>query len=343
MSVMDAPPARAEPTAPWSAILDAFGLPSATLAPRGVVGGWSHHLWRVETTSGAYAIKELVEPAGDWWMEQLKVAVALEQVAWRAGTVPMAHPIAAECGELVGEVPVANGRRLYRCHRWIEGSPCWDLPPSVAQAASVGKTVAAIADLAITGGTTRENLAWNALDAYEATVDEAEATAQDWASLLVALRPLVEQLRAEFEVLRDRCEPMLVMHRDVDPKNAVHGPDGDVMLVDWDYAGPVLPAGELLTAALSFAGGSAGADAECVTACIEAFAAESRYPVRFTDAAPLIVEESLRWTMVNAWRALGHRGKSEADRTRAADIVRSVAPRLPSEAAAVLRWAERFA
>lgn len=197
MCDMDPPPARVEPIAPWQTILNAFGLPQAEGVPSGVVGGWSHPLWRVDTSSGAYAIKELVESVGDWWTSQLAVAVAAE------------------------------------------------------------------------------NLAWNALEAYDATVDEAVATARDWAPLLMSLRPLVEELRSEFENLRDRAEPMLVMHRDVNPKNAVQRGDGVVALVDWDYAGPVLPASELLGVALSFAGGPSDADEDCVSACIDACTADS--------------------------------------------------------------------
>jgi hypothetical protein len=64
---------------------------------------------------------------------------------------------------------------------------------------------------------------------------------------------------------------MVWSHRDLDPKNAVLRPDRRVALLDWDYAGPILAAGELLVTALSFAGSTLQPDAVCVRACVRGF------------------------------------------------------------------------
>ncbi len=46
---------------------------------------------------------------------------------------------------------------------------------------------------------------------------------------------------------------MRISHRDFDPKNAIIDDTGRLVVADWDFAGPVLPDVELVTAGTSFA------------------------------------------------------------------------------------------
>lgn len=101
-----------------------------------------------------------------------------------------------------------------------------------------------------------------------------------------------------------------------------------------------LVACELLDAALSFAGGPSDADEACVLTTVDAYGDAGGPPLDFTDAAAPLVEGGFRWIMLNAWRALGHRGVPEHEKQFAAEVVQDLAPAWPASAAATRRWAQ---
>jgi len=335
------PPQRSEPVSPWRDITALFGLSPPLTRPTPIPGGWSHSVWHVETVQGSFAIKEIVNNPQRWWAEQLSEAIDFEVRAWQSGEIPMAEPIrVVGSTDLLGTLGID---RRYRCHRWVEGEPCSDQPPSTRRSAHVGTIVAALARLNVRRGTTEDQLAWNALDAYDETVAEADSTGAGWAPTLAALEPHVAELRRESVDLAGRALPMMVMHRDIDPKNAATRPDGAVALFDWDYAGPRLIACELLDAALSFAGPSADADEGCVLSTVDAYNENGGPTLDFSDAAAPLAEEGFRWIMLNAWRALGHRGVSGDERDFAAAVVQDLAPTWPTSVAAERGWAQHLA
>lgn len=259
-------PQDREPVAGWREVRELFGLDRPISAPAAVTGGWMHNLWRVRTSDGVFAVKEMVDSPYPGWIDAMGVAIELEVAAWRSGSVGMAEPLPAQgSAEYLGR-PAGATQRIYRCHRWVEGSACLDQTPSIERSHAVGTMLAAIVELDRDAGTTDNGLQWNALDAYEDTVAEAEATGASWARLLSDLRGVVEELGDDLGSLSRRRVPMLVMHRDVDPKNAIARTDGSLALVDWDDGGPARRESELLGAALSFAGGPSASDPALVHA-----------------------------------------------------------------------------
>ncbi len=337
------PPRETHPAAPWSEVLALFGLPPLLHPPTIVVGGWTHGLWRVKTLDGTYAIKEMVVQPGDWWIEQLDTAMDFELAAWRSGRILMAEPVpVAGSDQLLGRVQVGVSSRGYRCHRWVQGEPCHGLVPDLQRSRRVGMIVAGLARLDIQKGTTADQLPGNAIDAFEKTVEEASGKGMEWAKSLSDLRPYVATLREEFAELAAKAVPTAIMHRDLDPKNTLAGVLGEIVLLDWDYAGPRLLASELLDAALSFAGGPADADEACVLGPIEGYVESGGPPVLWSLAAPPLVEEGFRWIMLNAWRCLGHRGLSPQQRSFACSLLRGLISEWPESITATRAWALRL-
>lgn len=336
------PPRDADPVADWRDVMAVFGLSAPRSTPSAVLGGWSHSVWKVDTDDGVYAIKEMREGRGAWWIEQLDSAVAFELSAWNARTVSMAEPIpVANSGALLGRVEVGETHRWYRCHRWVDAEPCLGEDPDPARSAQVGRFVAALARFGGQQGSTADQLEWNALDAYDDTVAEASAKGFDWADALADLRPDVERLRHDFEHLARRAAPLSVTHRDIDPKNAARRVDGRLVLFDWDNAGPRLMESELLDAALSFAGDGLHIDEECVLATLDAHFDATGRRLTFEDAATTIVEGGFRWIMLNAWRSLGHRDVTADQKAFAGSMVTQLAATWPAEAELVRHWADR--
>jgi hypothetical protein len=347
---MTQPPAAGEPAPAGldpARVAGAFGLgrPGGPLAA--VPGAWSNRLWRLETERGAFAVKELRGPAAAaGWRRRLRDAMAVERAAWAAGTVPMARPVAAAAGGWLAEVATTGGgRATVRCHRWVPGTPAADLAPSPSRAADVGRSLAAIHALGLPApATTAVQVAPLPLAAWDRLVAEAREAGLAWAGELAGLTPLVRELAGRLAALRRAGRGMLRSHRDLDPKNAVVRPDARVALLDWDHAGPTLPAAELLVTALSFAGGAVGEpDAACVRACVRGYLDAGSRPQapNLLDAA-LVHREGLDWLWRNVDRCLGRRLDDPGDLT----LARRLAPRLvasfPVEVATVDRWAGRL-
>lgn len=293
---MVGPPRDHEPVAPMSEVVALFEV-SGEVGRVGIVdGGWSHQVWRVETSTDTVAVKQLRREHEQWWMAQLLAASEFELAAWAAGTVPMAEPLQVENGGgLLGELPTWTQDHLYRCHRWVDATPCINARPSIERSRRAGAMVAALCALRFpTDGTIADLLPWNALDAFDDTIDEARDRSMPWAASLEMLSPRVEQLRAQFSELAILEEPVGFTHRDFDPKNAAEMPHGTLVIFDWDYAGPRMVSSELLDVAVSFAGGPELFDRDCASATVEAYRRHRGPDVSLRNAAPVLVEEGFR-------------------------------------------------
>jgi Ser/Thr protein kinase RdoA (MazF antagonist) len=255
----------------------------------------------------------------------------------------MAEPMpAATGGGWVAEVSSTDRQgATVRCHRWVPGVPATAVAPSPGMAADVGRSLAALHALGLVAPeTTATGLAGLSLAAWHQTVTQARQAGLTWAGELAGLTGLVEQLTERLQALRDRGRPMVWSHRDLDPKNAVVRPDRRVALLDWDYAGAILAASELLVTALSFAGGTLQPDAGCIRACVGGFldAGGHLQPPDLLDTA-VIHQESLDWLWLNVDRCLGRRLRDPADQQLGQRLAPQLLAAFAAEVAGVDRWA----
>jgi Ser/Thr protein kinase RdoA (MazF antagonist) len=132
-------------------VLAAFGLPGRSRSLTPVAGAWCNRVFRLDTSAGRYAVKELANPFGEPRFEgRLAEAWAFEQSALAAG-VAAPEPVAGPGGGCTATVERADGAgtALVRVHRWVAGGPAPAGPVSPAVARWAGATLARLHGLAV--------------------------------------------------------------------------------------------------------------------------------------------------------------------------------------------------
>jgi Ser/Thr protein kinase RdoA (MazF antagonist) len=279
-----------------SAVCAAFALGRPLTRGRRVHGGYLHHVWRLDTERGAYAVKVLNPHYRDAVRRPGYLAtIELECAALGAG-VPAPSPVESTGGGWLAELPAG----LVRVHHWVDGRPLRDRdvgPEHARQAAAALARVHAL-------GLRRDVRAEDALETWSADEwREPTLALPELASLLPAVERAAEAVAAGRALVRD---PVL-SHGDVSAKNLIERPDGTVALLDWDAAQPVEPCLETAAAALSMAGYTRGAPRPHV---LDAFldgyrGAGGRFAGGDRRLLAGLVDGLLGWVWLNYRRAAG--------------------------------------
>ena len=205
-----------------------------------VARGEQGRVWRLDTDTGAFAIKELIilqTPA------DAVADVAYQEAVLATGAVAMPRPIRTVAGNVLLDVA---GHQV-RAYEWIDLlATDLGLDPLV-----IGETLAAIHQVhyaparPVIGWYTEPvgALRWTQL------LDDAKAAAAPFADALAAEIP--ELLR--LEALIEPPTNLQGCHRDLWADNILPTPTGGVCVIDWENCGLADPAQEILMAMIDFA------------------------------------------------------------------------------------------
>ena len=205
-----------------------------------VARGEQGRVWRLDTDTGAFAIKELIilqTPA------DAVADVAYQEAVLATGAVAMPRPIRTVAGNVLLDVA---GHQV-RAYEWIDLlATDLGLDPLV-----IGETLAAIHQVhyaparPVSGWYTEPvgALQWTQL------LDDAKAAAAPFADALAAEIP--ELLR--LEALIEPPTNLQGCHRDLWADNILPTPTGGVCVIDWENCGLADPAQEILMAMIDFA------------------------------------------------------------------------------------------
>jgi Ser/Thr protein kinase RdoA (MazF antagonist) len=218
----------------------AFGLaasPGASISAlsRGAAG----RIWCLDLGADRYAVKELfVELDEESVSRDVRFTAHLQ-----AAGIQLPGSVPGRCGRFV--VPLAGdaGDSWLRLYRWIDGIPA-DLADA-GLAARIGDLLGRLHAHALPAEcapdpwyeTVPGPAAWDQL------ADAARTQGASWSqALAVHLGLLADLAELVAPVARDQ---MVTCHRDLHPDNVLVDGSGDLILLDWDDAGPACPGQEL--------------------------------------------------------------------------------------------------
>lgn len=299
-----------------------------------MAGGLTHRMWRIATTRGVFAVKELNRDfENPDYVGSCERAFVFEQAAYRAG-LPMPRPMSvAASGRCLAEVPGTGPRPMtVRAHSWVEGERLDNsraYPPD--DAAQIAVMLARIHALGRAADDPGGGLRTFGEAHWRAHLERADERGDAWAPLLRGLLPALRELEAYVASTCDDPSPLLISHNDADKKNCLRASDGRLLLVDWDAAGPVNPRHDVANCALAWAGVRLGDPSRpLVQAFIGAYRGAGGRHMSFQpgDLAGL-VSRQLVWFNFNVRRALGERARDDADRAAGAEAIHANARQLP--------------
>ena len=309
MPARSAPP---PPTPDGAAIADAYGLGRPTRPPAAAARGELGRIWRLETATGTWAVKEIFNPDSE---AEAQADVAFQEAALAAG-VPMPRPIRRREGTVLAEVAAADRRTTIRVYSWLELAQ----PVRPAAATDAAAILGRLHALALPDDRPMESWFTHAVtaDRWEVILAETERAAAPWAPTLARLVP--ELVAGEQIIAAGRHAPRITCHLDFNPENVLRDIRGQAVVVDWENSGPAAAEQELASVLAEFV-----PDPADVPSFLNAYW-EAGGPATLRDASAFAMCLAFQ-AQLSAWyaeRALDP-GVSAEDRARAVHWIGDIA------------------
>lgn len=214
----------------------AFGLGEVTAVPKPVLFTAMGRCWELTTDRGRW----LAVTVYNWIThEQAALGARLRDAAVAAGVAAPASVLSPQ-GRLIESVRGEN----WRIHEWLEVGPEPVLPVSTAVARRAGTTYGTLHALGIPSDEPvhgylmhrHSEADWHRLR------DRARAAGKPWAERLDALLPVFLDLHAIEPEVPDE---LMLCNRNLIPTHVRQGRDGELIVMEWDFAGSMTPELEL--------------------------------------------------------------------------------------------------
>ncbi len=290
--------------ATWDEIAAVYGLGTLDSPPQAVTGGLKHRLYHAQAARGEYAVKvlnpHLLREPG--WLGRYKRAERIAQAAARAG-LPAVLALPGPDG------PVQTvGAATVMVFPWLPGTtlPPGPAPPDAARqiGALLGRLHALAPDV---GGLEPPAPPHFFDDHWHDLARQARAGGVAWASEVSDALPHLAAWSTDARAAREALgDGWTATHRDMDQKNVLWSDPHTPHLLDWEEAGAMNPALEVMGAALNWAGQAAGPpDARPFAAFLDGY--RSAAPLdraALRHAAVAVLDKWLVWLDFNLARSL---------------------------------------
>ncbi|MGZ0148160.1 hypothetical protein ACXJJ3_13900 [Kribbella sp. WER1] len=214
----------------------AFGLGKMIAPARPVTFTAMGRCWDITTDRGRWLAVTVYQ-----WItnEQAELGTRLRDAAVAAG---LGAPVPARSphGRLIESVRDES----WRVHEWLEVGPSPVLPVSAELARRAGAMFGTLHSLAIASD---EPIHWylthrRSYDEWQQLLGRARAEDKPWVERLEALLPTVREL---MEVELEAPDQLMLCNRNLIPTHVRQRRDGELMAMEWDFAGSLTPELEL--------------------------------------------------------------------------------------------------
>ena len=279
------------------AVADAFGLGAVTAPMTPIRYEYMGRRWQLETERG----RLMLSPVFDWINdEQAEVAVDLQQRA-RAAGVLSPRPVRAPDGGLVRRVLDQS----WRVDDWMDLGPVPVQPVHSSVARRAGELLAAVHSVAPKTDRPIQGQ-WVAADArptedaWRTLLELARDAHKPWADELAALARSIEELTT----ITAEASPdsVVISNCDIVVEAVRLGPQQELVVLHWDFSGPMVPEWELASTLLQWT--TSDHNTEAGRAFLEGYRARSgNTPSLTLGSFTTAITGWLTWTLHRGWEA----------------------------------------
>jgi thiamine kinase-like enzyme len=237
----------------FSDVIQYFQLGALLAEPLRVQGGLLHRMWRIETTQGVYALKQLSSHVG---LDQPGVQARYEGTEQVAAEFAAAGIPALGAIGMGGRYLFAGAGQFFLVYPWVEGVMLSTETISAPHALEIAAVLARVHAL---------NLKQLSLDmphpeVYTADqvrqfIQQAQEQACPFAAdLLDHQEELIVMNQAYAEAVPVLQGHLLISHGDLDQKNVLWQGQHQPILLDWESAGWINPLYDLVNTSLYWSG-----------------------------------------------------------------------------------------
>lgn len=229
-----------------------YSLGSPTAPPERVPGGLIHHLYRLDTTRGQFAVKLLSTDT----LTQTNFRDRVRQGERIAGAVAAAGLPAVAALTVAGQPLHDIGDATVLVYPWVNGRPLSSSAAGPDRAATIGAILARIHRLPLhfpeqilPAVETFTEVEWKHL------ADLGNNAGADWSDSLVAALPELARWGQSYEQAREALTgSWVISHGDLHQQNVLWTDEDTPWLIDWESAGWQQKAKEVLVCALEWSG-----------------------------------------------------------------------------------------
>jgi len=235
-----------------------LGFGAITAGPEKVAGGLLHKMWRVETASGVYAVKQLnPEIMKRPNIEHIYILSEMIASAYAADGIPAIPAIKHE------GCPLHQcGADMVMVYDWFDGAPVAVGSVERGRSFRIGAMLASLHKYQPEiSGLEPPLFKGFGEDHWQNLRQQANQKRPPWMSDFEPAFADIISLSAQYHqaagALRDE---LVISHRDMDQKNILWTADDSPAIIDWEAAGLTNPAMELFDGALNWSGRAVGSD-----------------------------------------------------------------------------------
>ena len=282
--------------------------------PQGVAGGLLHRMWRLTTTRGSFAVKQL-NPAimrKSDIQQEYRVSESIAQAMAEHG-IPAIAALHSANG-LLQEID----DQFLLVYPWIDGETLSSASVEPGRAAQMGAILAHMHALSLDLPEVA-SLEWKHFhsDDWDILTFQASELGLPWAHTVRAALPMLLQWTQRYQDAGEKLmQRLVVSHRDLDQKNVIWQTSTDPKIIDWEAAGLINPTMELAGVALIWSGLATGAPRKDIFITLIDAYIQAGGTIQDTglDALHGLLGTWLGWLLFNMRRSLGESIASEDER-----------------------------